>query len=92
MRKWFKEIADWIKHHFGRKFTVPFHIISGVICVLLIPIFQTFGIVLLVSFGFFEWWQSVCEGDEGHLDFWDFMFGAFITSIPLIVLGYLGLV
>lgn len=92
MIKWLKETITWVKEHFGRKFTVPFHIIGGLLCVALIPIFPALGIVLLISFGLFEWWQDIVEGDLGHLDFWDFMFGAFVGSIPLIILGYMGII
>lgn len=92
MKKWLNETLTWVRQHFCRKFTVPFHILGGFLCVALIPIFPALGIVLLLSFGLFEWWQETVEGDFGYLDFWDFMFGAFVASIPLIILGYMGLI
>lgn len=88
---WLKETMSWAKKHFTRKFTVPFHVAGGVICVIAVPVFPTLGITLLIIFGLFEWWQAEVEGDCGHLDFWDAVFGAFVTAIPITVLGYVGI-
>ena len=85
MKSWFTKTVKWIKNHFTRKFTVPFHICGGAICAGLIVIYPPLGITLFASFGLFEFWQGIAEEDCGHLDFWDFMFGAFIVGTILVI-------
>ena len=82
-----KDLFDWIKEHFGRKFTVLWHILGGVICALLIPRYPQFAITLFVAFGVFEYWQGKKEGDTGYLDFWDMLFGAFLGGVILLIGG-----
>lgn len=80
-----RELITWIKQHFTRKFTVPFHILAGLICAFLYPFYPGFSITLFVAFGLFELWQESSEYDEGYLDFWDYLFGAFIGAVILIL-------
>ena len=51
-----KDLWNWAKDHFTRKFTIPFHVAGGVICALLIPRYPQFAITLFVAFGVFEYW------------------------------------
>ena len=80
------DLVHWSKIHFTRKFTVPFHIIGG----LLLAIYNyycpgAFPALLFIAFGVFEFW-SARKGDEGFLDFWDMLFGAFIgLGIALLI-------
>ena len=80
-----KDLFNWAKGHFGRKFTVPAHVCGGVICALLTPRYPQFAITLFVAFGVFEYWQGKKEGDTGYLDFWDMLFGAFLGGVILLI-------
>jgi hypothetical protein len=93
------DLWKWAGEHFTRKFTVPWHISGGLICALLYPHYSGLSITLFIAFGLFELWQSIVnfilymhwniswnrKDDEGYLDFWDFILGAFIGAIILLV-------
>jgi len=79
------DLITWAKKHFTRKFTVPWHIVGGLICALLYARYAGLSIVLFIAFGLFELWQEDTEDDTGFLDFWDFLFGAFIGAIILLI-------
>ena len=65
------ELLVRIKVHFTRKFTVPFHIAGGMLCVFLYPFYPGLAITLVIAFGLFELWQAAREGDEIALEIWD---------------------
>lgn len=84
-KDFFTDLVKWTKTHFTRKFTVPFHIIGGILLVLYnyyCP--GAFPAVLFIAFGVFEFW-SARKGDEGFLDFWDMLFGAFLGVIIVLI-------
>lgn len=80
-----KEFFAWVKNHFTRKFTVPFHIAGGLIVAFLYPLYPGLAAMCFVSFGIFEFWQAVKEEDTGWLDFWDAVFGLFLGAVILLL-------
>ena len=94
-----KQAIDWFIKNLTRKPTVIFHILGGVVCALLFKDYPAFAGILFVGFGLFELWQSIVnfilyarrnarynkKDDEGYQDFWEFVFGAFIGAIILLV-------
>ena len=96
-----RELISIAKELLTRKPTVPVHIGAGIIDALLFISHPNFAIALFLGFGLFELWQSIMtfislarkkitynpRDDEGYLDFWDFLFGAFIGAIILLILN-----
>lgn len=80
-----KDLIKWLKEHFTRKFTVPFHVLGGMLCVFLYPFYPGLSITLVIAFGLFELWQAAREGDTGYLDFWDWLFGMSIAAGILLI-------
>jgi len=84
-----KDLIEWCKTYFTRKFTVPFHILGGLICVFLYHYYPGLAVTLFVSFGILEWWQAEKDGDRGHSDFADALIGAFIGAVILLLIRLL---
>jgi len=87
-----KEGWQWVKHHFTRKWTVWIHVIAGAFCGILFHWYSGLAALLFAGFGWFEWWQAECEGDEGHMDFWDALVGGFAGAGLIWILNLAGVV
>jgi len=92
IRQWFEDICWLLKKLMTRKITVPIHVVGGFFCGILFPWYPGLSVMLFLTFGAFEWWQSRIEGDEGHLDFWDCLLGIFIGAIVAWILKLAGVV
>lgn len=92
-----KDLWDWMKSHFTRKFTVPFHLMVGAACAvaMVVPIrilpgsqgigYQVAGVIAFLGFLIFEHWQAQAENDHGHLDYYDCLF-AFIAALVILLI------
>jgi hypothetical protein len=91
-KQWFRDIWRLFKKLMTRKITVPVHIAAGFFCGILFPWLPGLSVMLFLTFGAFEWWQAEIDGDEGHLDFWDCLFGVFVGAIVAWILKLVGVV
>lgn len=87
-----RDFWEWTKQHFTRKWTVWVHVAVGLFCAILFHSYPGLAALLFAAFSWFEWWQAKVEGDKGHLDFWDGVFGLGIGSGILWILNLTGVI
>ena len=102
MKNWIKDAIEWIKDRLSVKFTVPIHILLGMLCAFLFPYYPSLSILIVVIFLIFELWQSIMsfisgmkrksyaylpKGDEGYLDFLDLIVGLSTGSFILLLVS-----
>jgi len=63
-----------------RKKTTLLHVFCGLVAGLTCAIYPTLGVMIVLSFMLFEYWQERREHDTGCLDFWELMVGMFIAA------------
>lgn len=72
-----------------RKKTTPVHVLCGLVCALTCAIYPTLGVMMVLSFMLFEYWQESTVKDTGCLDFWELMVGMFIGAGVLLMRWWL---
>lgn len=53
------DLIEWVKGRLTKKFTVPIHLVGGILLAFLYPHYPGFVILLFILFAVFELWQSV---------------------------------
>jgi hypothetical protein len=75
-----------------RKWTTPFHILSGLLIAALIPYYPIASVLLLAGFGFFEWWNWKILGDTSDMDFWEGLAAMFVGCGIVLLLTLLHII
>lgn len=82
----------WLKQHFTRKWTVGIHVIAGAFCGVLYHWYAGLAVLMFAALGWFEWWEGEVRADDGHLDFWDTVFGLFLGAAIVFLLNLKGVI
>jgi len=65
---------------FLRKPTSVVHVGAGMLAAQVYPLHPGLSVMLVTSFGCFEFWQERKIADTGCLDFWELVLGLFIGA------------
>jgi len=72
-----------------RKRTTPVHVLCGMLAALACAIYPVLGVMLVLSFMVFEYWQERQVKDTGCIDFWEFLVGLMIGAGLLLMRWWL---